>query len=175
MNIIISFFTSLLVFLHIITPVSAPIYTPLATPSAIPIVSQQPVQKPVVMPVVTPKPVITPKVDSSKCKLEATLAVDNLSDAFILSSETKLGNNPQYREFQLIQKAKLQKLTTYEVGVFSTAYARNVVEHRIPSELDELHKTISEQLIGSQKTLQDNFNQLIAQQYNLFYLQCINR
>lgn len=168
MNTITSFFIGILTFLHVISP--TPLPTPVTSPSPTPIVSQQPS--------VSPKPTQKPVTDSSKvsaCKLEAALATDKLSEVFIKSSESQLSNNPLYREYQLIQKAKLQKLTTYEVGVFSTAYKRNIVEHRIPAELDALLKVISNELINSQKELQDSFNLLVAQQSNLAYLRCINR
>ena len=165
MNTILSFLTSLLVFLHIITPVSAPITTPL--PLATPIVSQQTVKKPVVT--------STDSREVLKCKLEASLAVDKLSDVFIQSSESKLVNNPLYRQQQLIQKAKLQKLTVFEIEVFTSGYDKGIVDRRDPAELDAFLKIVTNQLINSQKELRDNFTQLTTQQYNLVYLQCVNR
>lgn len=170
MNNIIHFFAGILVFLHILAPVSTPLPIPLAIPSATPIISQRPVKKPVAMPI--------PIVDSrevSGCKLEASFAVDKLSDIFIKSSESKLLNSSLYREQQLIQKAKLQKLTLFEVEVFTSGYDKGIVERRNPAELDTFLKIVNNQLINSQKELKDNFTQLTSQQYNLVYLQCINR
>lgn len=169
MNTILSFFTSLLVFLHVISPISTPLPVTSLTPSTIPIVSQQPINKP------TPA---TPKVDSSqvsKCKLEASLVVDKLSDVFIQSSESALSNNPLYRDKQLFEKAKLQKLLPFEIQSFSSNYYKSVGERRDLVEIDSLLKIISNQLINSQKELSDNFNLLTAKQYNLAYLECINR
>ena len=168
MNTILSFFTSLLVFLHVILPVSTPLPTPSLTPSPTPIVSQQPIQK--------PTPIVS--VDSSqtsKCKLEASLVVDKLSDVFIQSNEFVLVNNPLYTQRQLILKAKSEPLKVYEISILTNAHYRNVAGQRNPTELDALYKIMSDQLINSQKELQNNFSQLTAQQYNLAYLQCINR
>lgn len=163
MNNILDFFAGILVFFHVFTPVSTPLPTPSLTPTPTPIVSQQPV---------------APKVDStqvSKCKLEASLVVDKLSDIFIKSSESKLANSSLYVQQQLIQKAKLQKLSVFEVQTFASAYERTIVDQRNPAELDALLKIVNNQLINSQKELRDNFSQLTTQQYNLAYLQCINR
>ena len=164
MNTITSFFTGILVFLHIITPVSAPI---------IPILSPTPVVQTVQKPIITPT-----KTDSSqisKCKLEASLVVDKLSDVFIQSSESALSNNPLYRDKQLFEKAKLQKLLPFEIQLFSSNYYKSVGERRDLAELDALLKIINDQLINSQKELKDNFNRLTTQQYNLAYLKCVNR
>ena len=169
MNTILSFFVSILVFFHVISPVSTPL--PTLTPSPTPIVSQQPVQKPVATP-------IAPKTDSlqiSKCKLEASSAVNKLSDSFIQSNEFALVNNPLYTQRQLILKAKSEPLKPYEFLLLENAYYRNVAAQRNPTEIDALYKVMSDQLINSQKELRDNFSQLTTQQYNLAYLQCINR
>ena len=173
MNNILHFFAPILVFFHVISPVSTPLPAPSLTPSPAPIVSQQPVQKPIATPVV-----VAPRVDSpqiSKCKLEASLVVDKLSDTFIQYSESKLVSEPLYRDRQLFEKAKLQKLLPFEIQLFSSNYYKSVGERQDPAELDALLKIVNNQLINSQKELRDNFSQLTAQQYNLAYLQCINR
>lgn len=171
MNTILQLFVEILVFLHIIAPVATPLPVSIETPIATPIVSQT-VQKP------TPVPVVSPKTDSlqiSKCKLEASLIVDKLSDTFIKSNEFALVNNPLYTQRQLILKAKSEPLKAYEMSALTNAHYRNIASQRNSVEIDALYKIMSEQLINSQKELGDSFKLLTDRQYNLTYLQCVNR